>query len=293
MANGLGRGLSSLIPPKSNQFNVSVQQKASTPEVQVSGSMQIQDIPVNHILPNSLQPRQHFDDKTIDELAESIDQYGLLEPVVVVKEKAGWQLIAGERRLRAFKKLKKKTIPGIVRTASELERLELAIIENVQRQDLNPIEKAQSYAKLVDEFGLTQVEAAKKIGIARSSLANAMRLLDLPAEVQIGLAAGKISEGHAKIILGLPSEKEQLEVYKQITSGKTGSVRELQQVVDQGGRISKRRSVIDYELQEVENILQEKLGTKVSIKKKSGGKFQIIIDAYSAEEFKGVVKKLR
>ncbi len=293
MANGLGRGLSSLIPPKANKFNAASQQQASAPELRESASIEIRDLPVKEIAPNPLQPRQHFDDRTVDELAGSIRTYGLLEPVVVVQEGESWQLVAGERRLRAFKKLGRQTIPAIVRTASELERLELAIIENVQREDLNPVEKANSYAKLVNEFGLTQEQAAKKIGIARSSLANAIRILDLPTEIQIALSKGRITEGHAKVLLGLASTKEQLAFFKQITSGQTSSVRELTDAVQAKGKSkSKKRSVLDQELAELANKMQEKLGTKVTISKKSGGRFHIAIDAYSAEEFKAVIKKI-
>jgi len=168
----------------------------------------------------------------------------------------------------------------------------LAIIENVQREDLNPIEKATSYAKLVNEFGLTQEEAAKKIGIARSSLANAIRILDLPTEIQVALASRKITEGHAKILLGLESPAEQLAFFERITSGKTGSVRELSEAVQDTGKKSTKRSVVEHELAQLAERVQSNLGARVRISKKSNGRFQIIVDAYSAEELKSVIKKI-
>jgi len=167
------------------------------------------------------------------------------------------------------------------------------MIENIQREDLNPIERAEGYAKLVNDFGLTQQVAAQKMGIARSSIANAIRLLDLPTEIQIGLAEGKITEGHGKVLLGLKTEKEQMDLYKQMTSGSAMSVRDLSDAVAGGNKQKSRRRVGDFELQQVEEQLQSSLGTKVSIKKKAGGKHQIIIDTFSDEEFKSVVKKIR
>ncbi len=289
---GLGRGLSSLIPPKQNQFSVGAQVAASSPDLQAAAGTQILEIPLGDITPNPQQPRQHFDTKNLEELAESIKVYGLIEPVVVTPNGDKWQLVAGERRFRAHKQLGRKTIKAISRDTSELERLELAMIENIQREDLNPMEKAFGYAQLVDDFGLTQVEAAKKLGVARSSLANSIRLIDLPSEIQIGLAEHKITEGHAKVLLGLDTEEEQMRLFKQMTSGAAMSVKELSDsVAGKSGGSKKRRSVADIELEQVAARMEEKLGTKVSIKRRTGGKKQIVIDTYSDEEFKSIVKK--
>ncbi len=293
MSNGLGRGLSSLIPPKQNAFSVDAEVEASDPDLKLASETTIQHLPVDQIEPNPLQPRQHFDEKNLDELAESIRVYGLLEPVVVTPVDNKWQLVAGERRLRAFKKLKKSTIPAIARTTDELERLELALIENIQRQDLNPIERAQGLATLVDDFGLTQQEAAKKIGIARSSLANSIRLLDLPTEMQKALAGRQISEGHAKILLGVEDEKEQQALFKQLLQGPSMSVRDLSDVAEK--KKGKKRSTTTKDAvtnREAQDKLQSVLGTKVTVKsKKSGGK-QVVIDTYSKEEFSSLFKKL-
>lgn len=295
MSTGLGRGLSSLIPPKQNAFSGQAQHRASQDTTKASADIQIVQLPIAEIDPNPLQPRQHFDSKTLEELANSIARYGLLEPIVVTPQGNRWQIVAGERRYRAHKLLNKATISAIIRSASELERLELALIENIQRQDLNPMEKAFSYAQLVNEFGLTQEEAAKKLGIARSSLANSIRLLDLPTEIQMGLAQQRITEGHAKVLLGLGSQEEQLAAYTQILEAGTISVKDLSAQVKAGGsqKGTKRRSIVDHEIQSLQDELQGSLGTKVQIKRKSSGGYQIIIDTYSPEEFKSVVKKMR
>lgn len=291
---GLGRGLSSLIPPKHNNFETQAEQAASRPELRQAQGTQIVEIPVEKIEPNPLQPRQHFDEKSLEELMQSIETYGLLEPVVVTPEEDGrYQLVAGERRFRSHQKLGKATIQAIIREASDLERLELALIENIQREDLNPIEKAHSMAKLVNEFGLTQAVAAKKLGVARSTLANSIRLLDLPTEMQHALAQRRITEGHAKILLGLESDTERQHLFERLTSGKGMSVHELSDVAGKQSKKKKKRSIRDHQIQALEDSLQDALGTKVTLKTKSSGGRQIIIDTYSDEEFKRVVKKLK
>lgn len=294
MANGLGRGLSSLIPPKQNSFSTNAQVAASDPALQDAARQEVVEIPLDNIVPNPMQPRMHFDEKTLEELAKSIENHGLLEPVVVTPaDEGGYQLVAGERRFRAHQLLGKATIPSIIRTSSELERLELALIENIQREDLNPIEKARSYAKLLDDFGLTQAQAATKLGIARSSLANAMRLLDLPSVIQIGLAKKKITEGQAKVLLGLDSEKKQLDLYQQILKKPQMTVREVN---SQARRSSKRGGGTDdlsHELKSVQSELQEQYGTKVKIQPGRSGGAKIVIEAYSGEELKSLLKQLR
>jgi ParB family chromosome partitioning protein len=293
MANnrGLGRGLSSLIPPRESALNVAAAEAtAVSPELQGAAGTKVLDLPLDQIVPNPLQPRLTFDETALSQLAESIAQYGLLEPVVVTPAGDRWQLVAGERRFRAFQTLGKPTIPAIVRSTSELERLELALIENIQRQDLNPIEKAQAYAKLVHDFGLTQAEAAKKLGIARSSLANTVRLLDLPDEIQHALAAGTITEGHAKVLLGLPTEREQLAFFRKLASGQGSSVRALTDAVQRGN--PEHRSVHDPDLANLAKQLQGDLGAKVDVKKRGRG-YQLIVNVFSAEELRHVVKKIR
>lgn len=295
---GLGRGLSSLIPPKQSntkQGNTPIRARKQTAGSSAVEGDRVLEIPLNDITPNPQQPRTDFDETALNELAASIKEYGLLEPIVVTpNEDGGWFIIAGERRFRAHKQLGKKTIKAIERTASELERLQLALIENIQRQDLHPIEKAQSYAMLIDQFGLKQAEAAKRLGIARSSLANAVRLLELPVEIQDGLASGKIAEGHAKVLLGCDSEEEQLRLYAQMTNGAQMSVRDLEASVNQGANKDKKkgRSVVDHAADDLARQLESHLGTKVQVQRKSKGAFRILIDTYSSDDLKDIVRKI-
>ncbi len=292
---GLGRGLSSLIPPKQSVVNRDAQRRASDPDLELISNSAILQIPLERIDTNTYQPRTHFDERALHELADSIEQHGLLEPIIVTKKGDRYELIAGERRFRAHGLLKKKTIPAILRTASELERLQLALIENIQREDLHPIERAMSYAQLTDEFGLTQEDAAKRLGIARSTFANAVRYLELPAEIQQALGERRITEGHAKILLGLPSAVEQQQLFKQMTSGAAMSVRELEEIValkKDGASRSKKTTTQSRELAQVEELLQKKLGTKVSIRTRGKGRYQIVVDAYASDDLKRIVKLL-
>ncbi len=289
---GLGRGLSSLIPPKQSPQNLDAVRRASNPDLERVANSSILEVPVALLDTNEYQPRTHFDEGALRELADSIEQHGLLEPVVVTREGDRYSLIAGERRLRAHKLLNKKTIPAIIRTASELERLQLALIENIQREDLNPIECAMSYKQLMDEFSITQQEAARRLGVARSTVANVVRYLELPTEVQRALAEKRISEGHAKLLLGLSSAEEQMQLFKQLTSGQAMSVRELEEVVGIKKGVKKGKAVKNHELVELENELQHALGTKVLVTSRSKGRFQITVDVYSAEDLKRLRKQL-
>lgn len=299
-AKGLGRGLSSLIPAQSQKLNVASQvrltEEAKRATAQTHPTEGLMELPIASITPNPLQPRLHFDERNLQELADSIKEYGVLEPIVVTAHGAGqWQLIAGERRFRASQLAGKATIPAIVRTATELERLEIALIENIQRADLNPIEQAQSLAKLVHDFGLTQEQAAKKLGMARSSLANSIRLLELPDEIQQALMERKITEGHAKVLLGIENPQAQLELYKQMTSGRAMSVKELSSLA-KNNTPSKKHSVHtvvnDFETRMLEEQMQSALNTKVRIEPGAKGKKSIVIDTFSPEQLQSVVRKL-
>ena len=186
----------------------------------------IWQIPIAKIVSNTQQPRVFFNPQKIQEMVASIRTYGILQPLVVTpRENSMYEIVAGERRFRAAKELGLKTIPAILRQAKELEKLELALIENLQREDLDPIERASAYRKLMDEFGLTQEETAKRLGKPRSAIANTLRILDLPPEVQRAVARGEISEGHAKVLAGLPEAGTQLATYRRVLAGDL-SVRE-------------------------------------------------------------------
>lgn len=297
---GLGRGLSSLIPAQNQKLNHaaarSLAPESHLPQKESIPPTGFAELPIAAITANPFQPRVHFDERHLQELADSIAEYGVLEPVVVTAVGVGkWQLVAGERRFRASQLAGKTTIPAIIRTASDVERLQIALIENIQRADLNPIEQAQSLAKLINEFGMTQEQAAKKLGMARSSLANSIRLLELPEEIQRGVMERKITEGHAKVLLGVENPQAQMELYKQMTSGRAMSVKELADVASaKKSRVAQRTDsvIADFETRALEERLQSALGTKVRIEKMSAGKQRIVIDAFSAEELQHIIQKI-
>lgn len=268
---GLGRGLDSLIPTSDND---------DSPKHQDTGVLTLD---ANIIDPNPHQPRTSFDEAPLAELAASIREYGILQPLLVTKaEKGRYQLIAGERRLRAAKLAGLATVPVIVRTLDEQQKLELAIIENIQRENLNPIETALSYRRLIDEFNLNQEDAARKVGKARSTVANALRLLTLSAEIKQGLIEGKITEGHARSILAIEDKEAQLNLYHNILS-EGMNVRQTEAHVQE--KSTKVRKDVDPNTRAAEKRLSEAVGTKVRIKSK-----QIVIEYYSPEDLERIYK---
>lgn len=274
----LGKGLGSLIPLS---------------EIITSKAGARLEVDIDEISLNPHQPRQHFDHQALEDLINSIKEHGIIQPLVVTQKGAGYELIAGERRLKAARIAGLKKVPVMLREASELEKLELALIENIQRMDLNPIEKASGYKKLVDEFNLTQEEAAKKIGISRSALANMLRLLNLSQEIQQALRDGKITEGHAKIILSLETGELQKDYFRRIIDAKL-SVRDLEKSLDQDVKIKKKKKKIffrDPQLLAWQEALIGALGTKVNIKKKGEGG-EVIVEFYSLPELRDIVSKI-
>lgn len=300
---GLGRGLSALIPqrtptpsPASSRASASQEEnRSSVTDTGASGSARM--ILVSDIYPNTHQPRKNFSQTELEELSSSIRKYGILQPVVVIERaQGGYELVAGERRWRAAKLVPLSTIPAMVRTAGELEKFELSLIENIQRQDLNPIEKADAYRRLVDEFDLTQEEAAKRLSISRSVLANTLRFLDLPGVIQSALASGTLSEGHAKIIASLPTEAEQLRAFETIQQDSL-TVREAEHYVkqkknDQKPSLGGIAPTVSLEEGETIRQLRQRLGTKVVVEAR-GAKGRIAIEFYSAEERAAILGQLR
>lgn len=283
---GLGKGLASLIPDRLGAEKIGVSPTILGPKEQL-----------HHIDPvligvNPQQPRKTFEHGGIEDLVNSIKTHGILQPLIVSKAGDRYELISGERRLRAAKLLELDTVPVIVRKASEQEKLALALIENVQRRDLNAIERAWGYARLIEEFSLTQEEAAKNVGQSRVSVTNTLRLLKLPDDIQKALIEGTITEGHAKVLLGIEHPTEQKKVFLKILKDQF-SVRATEEYV----RISPahaRKSKSSSSLPEHDDAidrLQSALGTKVEIAR-VGRKGTIRIHWYSPEELSALIRKL-
>jgi len=291
MANtGLGRGLGSLIPNKTNQPNTT-SLDSNTDNAEIDVSDKVLKIDVNSIKVNPMQPRQRFADRELDELVESIKEYGVIQPLIVSQQEDGFELIAGERRLRASKQAGLEKVPVIVRSADAQEKLEVALIENIQRENLNPIDLAEAYKKLIEDFSLTQEQVAKKVSKARPSVANTMRLLNLPEEVKLAIIEGKLTEGHAKFIVGLESEEKQMSLFRKILRNNM-SVVDTNKAVRIMGGTKKAKIKINYEDKDKEFRLREFFGSKAEIKRTQKGG-QIIIDFYSDEELSEMINKIK
>ena len=282
----LGKGLNSLIPQ--HKSRKTIRRETGNGD---SGE-KVWQIPISEIVPNSEQPRRDFSHKELENLVGSIKKHGILQPITVTeKDDGGYELIAGERRLRASQIAGLATVPALVRSATQQEKLELALIENIQRQNLNPIEEAFAYARLMEEFGLTQEEVAEQVGKARSTIANFVRLLDLPDEMQKALMDGKLSAGKAKALLSLKDVKEQKAVFNSMM-GESMTVRDVERTVASKGPQSRKGSVRrDPNLVASEQLLEDRLGTKVHITGR-GDKGTIVIDYYSKDELKKLIQEL-
>ena len=287
MPQGLGRGLSSLIPKKTIPVASALPIEDSV--VVLQDGDRILRINPERININPHQPRTHFNEAALDDLAESIKEHGIIQPLIVTKKDGGFELIAGERRLRSAKRLGLQEVPVIIRAEDEQKKLELALIENLQRENLNALECARAYKRLIDEFNITQEEAAQRVGKARSSIANSLRLLQLPMEAQSALAAGKITEAHAKYLLGLESEAKQLNMLKKIMRQNLTVAETDREIKRLGG--TKSAKTKDYFDRAREEELAEKLSTKVEIRRRGQGG-QLLIDFYSEEELGEIVKKI-
>jgi len=283
----LGRGLDSLIPTSSGKIREETAKKI-VEEIEEGGE-KIINLPLEQIEPNPYQPRKEFAHQAQEEIINSIREHGIIEPLILTPGLNNkFQIIAGERRFRAAKFLGLKTVPVIIRKASEIEKLELSLLENLQRKDLNPLEKARAYQRLIDEFNLTEEEVAKKIGKARSTVSNALRLLSLPLLVQKAIEEEKISEGHAKALLSL-EDKDKQEMFLKRILGLGLTVRESEKIT-QGKRIYKKIEV-DPEILKKEEELKNLLEAKVTIHKMRK-KRKVIIEVYNDEELNSLIEKL-
>lgn len=300
---GLGRGLGALIPKKivedsdiSNASKDEVRLAANNDNLEkkldTAGSVHIIEADIDKIKSNPFQPRDVFNHSELEELIASIKEHGILQPLVVTKDNDGtYELIAGERRLRSAKIAGLKSVPVIIRDVDSQKKLELALIENIQRKNLNPIEEAKAFRRLMDEFNLTQDNVSKRLGKSLAVVANSLRLLSLPIEIQTAIIEGKIDKTAGRTIAGLNSREEQIKLFKSLME-RGINVRQLENYVRsrKGGGI-KRIEAIDLETREKIEMLQKALGTKVKIDKK-GTQGKIVIDFYSNEELTEIVKKI-
>lgn len=306
---GLGRGLGALIPQKKDQGSdaptvgsvpsprliAALTPAPATPvESRAEANTDRRDgrpfeIPLASIMVNPEQPRVQFRHQELEDLMNSIKEHGIIQPLTVtLMPGGGYELIAGERRYRAAKMLGLLTVPVTVRAADDnTHKLVLALIENIQREDLNALEEARAYGRLIEEFGLTQEAVAKQVGKARSTVANTVRLLDLPREVQDAIAAGVVSAGSARAMLSLPDQTSQLKFFRKLIAGKM-STREAEKGVRAAGGNTRKDPAIMGD----EESLRHSLGTKVEIKKRSG-QGSVIISFYSDEEYGDLMRKLR
>ena len=277
----LGKGIEALIP----DFEEDLSQGEDS-----NGSL---NLLIDEVFPNRLQPRKNFDDEKFNELERSIREHGVLQPIIVQKSVNGYELIVGERRWRASKKAGLKKIPAVIREVTDLESLELALIENLNRQDLNPIEEADGYERLAKDFGLTQEKIAKRMGKSRESVANIMRLLKLPRQVQQDMISGRLTMGHGRALLGLKSEQEILFLRKKIVDESLNvrateiQVNLLKHKSEEPKRSKKTNKDIFIRNLQIE--LERKLGTKVEIAtNQKGGK--VVIKYYSNDDLERIIK---
>jgi ParB family chromosome partitioning protein len=270
----LGRGLDALIPTEREGYGYML-------------------LGIEEMRPNVFQPRKDFDEEGIEELATSIQEKGIIQPLIVRKTESGYEIIAGERRWRAAQKVGLTKVPVIIKDVSDREVLELALVENLQREDLNPLEEAAAYEQLIEDFGLTHEEISKRIGKERSTITNQLRLLKLPDEVKQSLIRGEITSGHARAILSLQSYSKSKEVLESIKREKL-SVRKTEKLVQ---RLSEEREQIvklhdvDPYIDHLTDELKKTLGTQVKIIDK-GGKGRIEVEYYSKDELERLIEIL-
>lgn len=276
----LGRGLKALIPEAEEQEG------------------QVRLIPIDQVDRNEEQPRKYFDEEQLDELRESIETHGVLEPIIVRPVKGRYEVVVGERRWRASQLAGLKSIPAVVRSLSDKETMEIALVENLQREDLNPLEEAEAYRRLMVEFDLTQEEVAARVGKKRSTIANRLRLLELDEEIRLEIETGRLSAGHAKVLLGVADKAKRSKLARRVIEEGL-SVRALEEAtkeqeaaVEGQPRATKRSALrVDPLLQDVEDRLQRSLGTKVRVVQ-NGKRGRIEISFYGPDDMERLIEVL-
>ncbi len=282
---GLGKGLDSMIPPKSTgtkEFNENV-------KINKTGETILK---INEVEPNREQPRKTFNEDSLLELSESIKLHGIVQPLVVSKKEDYYEIIAGERRWRAAKMAGLKEVPVVIKDYSPQEIMEVALIENIQREDLNPVEEARAYQGLIKEYNLKQDEVAEKVSKSRTTITNSLRLLKLDDRVLDMLVNENISSGHARALLSLSDREQQYSVATKIFDEKL-SVRETEKlvksIINPSKKVSKKELKNDFVYRDIEEQLKQKIGTKVRINRKTEQKGKIEIEYYSPEELEKIL----
>lgn len=292
-AKGLGKGLDSLIPMSGSSKPAS-ENKAGEKEDN-KGSETI--VKITHVEPNREQPRKNFDEDALQELADSIKQFGLLQPILVQDRKTHYEIIAGERRWRAAKLAGLKEVPVIVRDYTDQEIVEISLIENIQREDLNPIEEAQAYKRLLTEFNLKQDEVAERVSKSRTAVTNSMRLLKLCDEVQQMIIDDMLSTGHARALISIEDPEQQYMIAQKIFDEKL-SVRDVEKLVknlnkpEKVKKESKEDKSLDIIYQDIEEKLKQSLGTKVEISSKGNGAGKVEIEFYNHDDLDRIIELL-
>ena len=295
---GLGKGLGSLIPDEPDitpkkEVETKIVEKIVEKEVIVEKPAEVM-VDINLVEPNAKQPRKAFEEDALEELADSIRQYGVLQPLVVQKRDGYYEIIAGERRWRASKKAGLKEVPVVIRDYSEQEIVEIALIENIQREDLNPIEEALAYQRLVKEYSLKQDEVAERVSKSRAAVTNSMRLLKLDSRVQQMLIDDMISSGHARALLAIEDGNKQYLIAQKVFDEKL-SVRDIEKLMksienDTKNKNTKKIPSNDFVYRKFEEELKQMLGSKVVIHNKENNKGKIEIDYTSREEFERIME---
>lgn len=284
--SGLGRGLDALIP---------------TTERPPDERVPVTEVAIDQIVPNPHQPRMSIDEEQLGLLTSSIREHGVIQPLLVSEERdetgapVSYQLIAGERRLRAAAAAGLQRVPVTIRQSTPQQLLELALIENLQRADLNPLEEAGAFQRLVEQFGLTQRELAERVGRSRAAVANTMRLLDLPDEIRNSLAGGEVSEGHARALLGVDGAEQRIQAWREVVE-RGLNVRQTERIVRRWSRPRRDATPAprpaDPEIAALEDSLRRSLGTKVGLRRNKKGSGAITIHFYSDEELEGLLARL-
>ncbi len=286
--NTLGRGLSSLIPE--------ARQDVDSPRAALASGAVVQ-IPIDEIKPNPMQPRRTFDAESMEELTASVREQGIIQPILLRPTDEGYEIIAGERRFRAATKAGLRSVPSIIRRVERAESLEIALIENLMREDLNPVDEAEAYRDLIEEFGYTQEELSRRVGKDRSTISNTLRLLKLPAEILDALARAAISMGHGRALLGLAEQGEaaMLEVFAKVVTDAL-SVRqteELVRVTRQGRRKRARAGELPAPMLALQDRLARHLGTRVKVRPRARGEGgKIVLEYYTQSDLDRLVDRI-